>query len=104
MRFKTHQRSDWEHPGLWTRRGLTLSPHGMKKIESGLERYPGALKALKRPLGVLRAPQNAHPLDVPRERGQRPFRRDIGQPAQREAPEAHHVLDDAEYRFDRALA
>jgi hypothetical protein len=80
----------------------------VKALRKGLESSWGG-QARRRglansPLVALRASQYVHPLNVPRERDQRPFRRDAGQPAQRELPESHHVLDDAEHRFDGVLA
>jgi hypothetical protein len=85
--------------------GLTTVVKALRKVfESRSGRQSWRRGRAKSPLIGLHASQYVHPLDVPRERDQRPFRCDVGEPAQRELPESHHVLDDPEHRFDRVLA
>src|SRR3972149_5932299 len=56
------------------------------------------------PLGARLPCQYRHSLDIPCHRDQRPLALHGRQATQQELPEAHHRLDDAEYRLPRLLA
>src|SRR3972149_8841756 len=56
------------------------------------------------PLGARLSCQYRHSLDIPCHRDQRPLALHGRQAPQQELPEAHHRLDDAEYRLHRLLA
>src|SRR3990172_9794390 len=56
------------------------------------------------PLGPWLSCQYRHSLDIPCHRDQRPLALHGRQATQQELPEAHHRLDDAEYRLHRLLA
>src|SRR5450759_5812441 len=55
------------------------------------------------PLGTRLSRQYRHSLDIPCHRDQRPLALHGRQATQQELPEAHHRLDDAEYRLHRLL-